>query len=351
MTIAKLILTISIGLIGFYSNAQIDIAINESDSMKSLEYNFYKVKTKNNKIIKSKPTVLFDGYPIWYPTSKLFFDKDGLLVKEDRSDQTDTTYYNSANQKIKMVLYPKGKNDSITFSYSYDSLGNIETIRKKSSAPKMDFSLERNHYSYEALVDEFYENFYLSEDDPDVANQFEAIIPEQNHSYRLYNDENELVEQKNLYGSRIRTIKYHYNDQKEIVKISRIDKETDSKGKVYISTETEEHRYSDDGLLHQVNHFSNDKLYREELLIYNAQGVLKEHTNQWFGIFNRMKKYEYDSNGDLIRFTFTNPEKDKIIRKITLKYTYNDRGDWVKCIHFDKKNRARYWIERMIEYY
>ena len=347
MNIYKVLITISILIVSLHLQAQ----IHKSDSIKSIEYKCYKVKTKNNKIIKSKPTILFEGYPIQYPTSTLFFNKDGVVVKKDKSHQTDTTYYNSSNQKVKMVLYPDEKNDSITFSYSYDSHGNLESIKKKASAPKMDFSLENNYYSYTALIDEFFENYYLSKDNPNVLKQFEAIKPEKNYSYRLYNNENELVEEKNIYGSRIRTIKYHYNKEKKIVKITKIDQESNYRGKIYISTETEEHKYLNDGLIHEVKYFSNDKLYRQELIIHNSKGILTEYTDQWLGDFNRVNKYTYDSNGDLTRFIFTNPKKNKIKRNITLKYTYNDNGDWIECIHFDKSNRPKYLIERIIEYY
>lgn len=330
--------------------AQFGSVVNKSDSIKSLDYRFYKVKIKNNKIVKSKPTILFEGYPILYPTSKLFFNKNGLLIKEDKSHQKDTTYYNSANQKIKMVLYPDGKNDSITFNYSYDGHGNIETIEKKASAPKMDFSLKGNYYSYTALNDEFYKNYYISKDNPNIVNQFEAIKPEKNYSYRLYNDENELVEEKNLYGSRIRTIKYQYNKEKKIVKISKIDKETNSKGKIYTSTETEQHKYLNNGLIHEVKYFTNNKIWKELQTVYNLKGIVTEFTIHSPDL-NRIKKYVYNSKGELIQFIFTNPKKNKILRNITLEYTYNSKGDWITCIHFDKKNIPKYLIERIIEYY
>jgi hypothetical protein len=344
MEISKVLLSITTVLISLHSQAQ----INKSDSIKSLVYKAYKVKTNNNKVIKSKPTILFEGYPIFYPTSKLFFNQDGLLIKEDKSHQTDTTYYNSENKKIKMALYPNGKNDSITFNYSYDDHGNIEAIKKKASAPKMDFSLKGNYYSYTALIDEFYENYYLSKDNPNVVNQFEAIKPENHYSYRLYNDENKLVEQKNLYGSRIRTIKYQYNKEKKIVKISKIDKETNSKGKIYLSTETEEHKYLNDGLIHEVKYFSNGKFWREEQIVHNSKGILIKYIDKGKIL---KKTYIYNSNGDLVQYTFVNTKRNKIKRNITLEYTYNDNGDWIKCIHFDKKNKPKYLIERIIEYH
>ena len=348
MKIYKVLFTISTLLINLHLQAQTIIAVNKSDSIKSLEYKVYNVETVNNKIIKSKPKILFEGYPILYPTSKSFFNKEGLKIKEDRPYQKDTSYYNSTNQKIKMVIYPEGQNDSITFDYSYDDYGNIESIKKKASAPKMDFRLKDNYYSYTSIIDEFYENYYLSGDDLNVVSQFEAITPIENYTYRLYNDQNELIEQKNLYGSRIRTIKYEYNTEKKIIKILKIDKTPNPKGKPFISTETEQHKYLKDGLLHEIKYFSNGKFWREEQVIHNSKGILVKYIDKGKVLKNT---YIYNSNGELVQYIFENTKRNKIKRNITLKYTYNDKGDWIKCIHFDKKNRPKYLIERTIEYY
>ncbi|WP_157515012.1 hypothetical protein [Gaetbulibacter saemankumensis] len=348
MKIYNIIFTIYFLFTSLEVQAQFGSVVNKSDSIKSLDYRFYKIETKNNKIVKGKPKILFEGYPILYPTSKLFFNKNEELIKEEKSHQKDTTYYNSVNQKIKMVLYPDGGNDSITFNYSYDSHGNIETIRKKASAPKMDFSLKGNYYSYTALIDEFYKNYYLSKDNPNVVNQFEAITPIENYTYRLYNDQNELIEQKNLYGSRIRTIKYEYNTEKKIIKILKIDKTPNPKGKPFISTETEQHKYLKDGLLHEIKYFSNGKFWREEQVIYNSKGIRVKYIDKGKVLKNT---YIYNSNGELVQYIFENTKRNKIKRNITLEYTYNDKGNWITCIHFDKKNKPKYLIERIIEYY
>ncbi len=361
MKISRLLFLIPVIVTSMHLQAQIGNVIYKSDSIKSMVYNTYKAALENGKVVKGKSKILFEGYPILYPTSKLFFNKDGLLIKKDKPYQKDTTYYNSENQKIKMVLYPSEKNDSITFNYTYDSHGNIETIAKKASAPKMDFSLNGNYYSYTALIDEFYKNYYLTKDNQDVAIQFQAIKPEKHTTYRLYNDVNKLLEEiylttrnnsfPNKPDSTIHTITYKYNKENKIVKISNSNKNINAIGKNYTSTETEEHNYRNNGLIHQIKYFSNGKQYREELIAHNSEGILIEYTNHSLEWPRYKKKHVYNSNGELIRYTFTNPQKNKIIRNITLKYTYNDKGDWITCIHFDKNNKPQYLIERVIEYY
>ena len=94
MNMYKVLLTISILLVSFHLQAQ----IHEYGPIKSLEYRCYKIKQYENNVVKNKKaTILFEGYPIHYPVSKRFFNKDGQLIKENRYHQRDTSYYNSAN--------------------------------------------------------------------------------------------------------------------------------------------------------------------------------------------------------------------------------------------------------------
>ncbi len=348
MKISKLFCVLCMALSGLQTYAQIDNSVDKPDLVKSLDYRCYTVKMQNDTIVKDKQIVLFEGYPIRYPVSTLYFDKSGNTIKEDRTHQSDKIYYNTANQKIKMVLYPDGKNDSITFNYAYDDHGNIETVTKNASAPKMDFSLGANHYTYEALRDEVYKNYYLSDDNSKIEHQFESINPEANYTYRLYNAKNKLIQEKNRYGSRIRTIKYEYNNENKITKVSTIDNYTDVKTKHNTSIETEEHNYLNDGLIHDIKYSSNNKIWKEEQTVYRSNGSVKEYTSHYF---NRENKYTYNAKGELEQFTLRKLRKDKIIRNIRLLYTYNSRGDWIKCIHFDKKNQPTYLIERIIAYH
>ena len=163
MKISKLLLAISFLFIGLQARAQLNITVSKSDSIKSLAYKVFKVKTKNDKVIKGKPTILYDYYPIQYPLTKLYYSKHGPLIKKDNSNQKDTTYYNSKNQIIKKVLYPNHSRskDSIIIYYSYDIRGNVETEKMKASGSNLNYVLDRNYYSYKSLIDKEYNNYYL----------------------------------------------------------------------------------------------------------------------------------------------------------------------------------------------
>ncbi|MCA0153487.1 hypothetical protein [Winogradskyella vincentii] len=360
MKISKLLLAISILFISLQSRAQLNIVVSKSDSIKSLAFKVFKVKTKNDKVIKSKPTILYDYYPIQYPLAKLYYNKHGLLIKKDNSNQKDTTYYNSKNQIIKKILYPDParSKDSIIIYYSYDIQGNIETKKMKASEPKLNYVLDSNYYAYESLIDKVYNNYYLLENDSTGLNQFKSCKLELNNYYRLYNGKNKLVEEKYLINSInpfpykpdsiIHSIKYQYNKENKISKVTNINNYINSLHKNYTSISTEQHKYLSDGLIHDIEYFNEGNLSRKGRIVKNIDGILTKYTNRWISP-NRTTTYEYNSKGELKRYTFS--KKNKIVRNITLEYTSNSRGHWIKCIHFDKKNKPNYLIERIIEYY
>ncbi len=196
MKISKLILALSTVVMSINASAQLNSIVSKSDSIKSLEYTVNAIKIKNDKIIKSKPSMAYDYYPIKYPTTKSYYNREGLLIKKQNTNQRDTTYYNSKNQKIKMVLYPENSKDSLSIYYSYDDQGNIETKKMHASAEKLDYYLEGNYYSDESIINKFYHNYYLSETDSTSQRQFETSKPELNTYYRLFNTDNKIVHEK-----------------------------------------------------------------------------------------------------------------------------------------------------------
>ncbi len=359
MKISPLFLIISTLLIGINSSAQLNIIVNESDSIKSLVYKVYQLKTKNNKVIKSEPSILYDTYPIQYPLVKLHFNKHGLLIKKDQSHQKDTTYYNSQNQKIKMVLYPNPERskDSISIYYTYDIQGHLKTEKMKASDPKLDYHLDGYYYSHKSLIDKFYINYYLSEKDPTVQEQFENVKPALNYYYRLFKNKNTLVKEKYVTttknqlpfqpDSTLYTITYQYNKENKVSKMSTKKEDINAIGKNYTKISTEQHTYLNQGLIHEINYFNKDKLSRQKRIVHSQEGVLTAHIDHWVNP-NRTTTFVYDSRGELKSYTFV--KKNKIVRNITLEYTNNKRGHWVECIHYDKKNKPKYLIERIIEY-
>jgi hypothetical protein len=297
-------------------------------------------------------------YPIKYPSTKSYYNKEGFLIKKDNVNQRDTSYYNSKNQKIKMVLYPSNSKDSISIYYSYDNQGNIETQKMNASAEKLDYYLDGNYYSYESITTKFYHNYYLSETDSTSQRQFENTKPELNTYYRLYNIDNKIIDEKYLTtnknpypykpDSTFHHITYEYNKNHKILKVSTVNEHIPALRKTYTSKSTEEHNYLNDGLIEDITYYNNGKLSRQMRIVYTAQGGLRELTDHWMSP-DRTTTHLYNSKGDLTDYIFM--KKNKTVRHITLEYTYNDRADWIRCIHRDKKNKPKYLIERLIEYY
>ena len=358
MKISRLLLAISTLFMSINALAQLNIIVNKSDSIKSLEYKVYRLKIKNNDTIKTKTTLAYDYYPVQYPITKFYFNEFGGLIKKDNPNQKDTTYYNSKNQKIKRVLYPGNSKDSISIFYSYDHQGNIETEKMKASDPKLNYELDANYYSHESLIDKFYTNYYLSANDSTGYNQFESVKIALNTYYRLYNDDNKLVKEKyvtitkNAFpqksDSTFHTISYQYTKENKISKITILNNHIHALGKNYTSISTEEHSYFNEGLIHEIKYYNNNNLSREERMVQNTEGVLTKYTNHWISP-DRTTSYLYNSKGDLTAFTAA--RKNKIVRQITLEDSNNNKGDWIKCIHYNKKNKPEYLVERIIEYY
>lgn len=360
MKISNLLLLLLILLISMHTSAQQNDAVSKYDSIESLSYRVFSVKTKGKKVIKSKPINTPDFYPIQYPSNTLHYNRNGHLIKKDNSNQKDTTYYNSENKKIKTVLIPNPQNskDSITISYSYDMQGNLKMEKMQASAPKMDYSLDNNYYSFASLTDKIYINYYLLKNDSTEQKKFENAKPQLNYYYRIFDDKNKLIEQKHVTTSKkpfpykqdsvIHHTKYQYNKYDKISQVSNINTHINSIGKNYTSERTEQHTYLNEGLIHEIKHFFNEKLEREEQIIYNPEGTLLNYTNHSLNP-NRTEQYLYNSKGELTHYIFS--KGNKMMSNILLVYTYNGKGHWITCVHYDKNKRPKYLIERNIEYY
>lgn len=357
LNISKFLFSISALLLSINSIAQFNTVVNKLDSIKSMEYIVNSIRIKNDKIIK-RNTSLHDGYPICYPTTKNYYKRHGVLIKKDNPNQKDTIYYNSKNQEIIRILYPRKTKDSIVIFYSYDSQGNIESKKMSASAQKLDYKLGSNYYSYESLIDEFYQNYYMLKNDTTVVNQFNKEKMKLNYNYRLYNQNNKLIKEKYLTihknpfpyktDSTLHTIIYTYNKENKISEITKLDKYKNALGENYTLTNIEQHNYFDTGLIHEIKYFKENKLWRKERFVKNTEERLTEYTQHCISP-NRTITYLYNSKGELTDYTFT--RKKKKVKNITLEYTYNNRGHWITCTHYDKENKPKYLIERIIEYY
>jgi hypothetical protein len=327
-------------------------------SIKCLSYAVYKLEIKDAQWIKGKPSFLYNGYPIHYPTSQLFYDKDGRLTKDENLSQKDTTYYNLADQKVKTIIYFPDSKDSIVISYAYDQHGNMTAKKMKASASNLDYYSDGYYYSHEAIIDKFYINYYLSGRDSIYPLAFENQQLELNHYYRLFDAKNKLIEEKHVTcvenpfpykpDSITNTISYQYNKDNKLSEVTTASKRVTFLGISSTVISSEQHHYLDQGLTHEISYFTQDQLSRKDLIKKNDKGMLIEYSTHWINS-DRTKSFFYNDQGELIRYSAT--KKNKVLRNIRLEYTYNQRGDWIQCAHFDKKNKPLYLIERSIGYY
>ena len=229
----------------------------------------------------------------------------------------------------------------------------------KASAEDIDFLEGKNYFSENYLLDIYYHNFYLKEADSSSYTQYNNSIIEPNHFYKLYNAKNRLVAEQNINISKnlfpykddttAHTTTYEYNKNGDLIKKVTMNQTNSPLGQKTTTTETEDYQYLNPGQIHKVTYYGNDNLYRQEIYFYNEAGEKIKYLNQWFKPTLTSYSYLYNSKGDLINYSFKRNKKD--IRNITLEYTYNKKGNWIKCRHFDKEKRNIYLIERIIEYH
>jgi hypothetical protein len=327
-------------------------------SIKSLSYAVYKLEIKDTQWIKGKSSFLYNAYPIHYPNSELFYDKEGRMIKDENRNQIDTTYYNLADQKVKTIIYFPASKDSIVISYIYDQHGNMTAKKMKASAPKLAYYSDGNYYSHESIIDNVYTNYYLSGNDSSYPSAYEKQQLELNHYYRLFDAENKLIEEKYLScvknpfpykeDSIIHSISYRYNEENRLSEVSTNKQYNNAIGISYSISSSEQHRYPDQGLSHEISYFNQGQLSRKELIKKNDKGMLIEYSIHWINP-DRTSTYVYNDKAELVRYTAT--KKSKTLRDIRLEYRYNPHGDWIQCAHFDKKDKPLYLIERSIRYY
>ena len=149
--------------------------------------------------------------------------------------------------------------------------------------------------------------------------------------------------------STFHTNTYHYDQENRINKVFNLSNHSNSSSKNYISTHTKQHHYSTSGLIETIEYFNENKLFRKELIEKNKDGVIIAYTNQWISPSSTTSTYLFDKTGELQAYTMS--KRNKVVKNITLEYTYNEKEHWIKYHHLDKKKKAIYLIERIIDYY
>jgi len=184
-------------------------------------------------------------------------------------------------------------------------------------------------------------------------------------------DKKGYLMEENLYDS-IGEVKYKSKLKNHTIKnpyLSELVETYDSKGKLII---TEEREFDDSGniiesrttyietdgdknsRISKMEYNSNKNLIREEKISvdrvieysYNEKDLLKSvamyDSNMRIKDYG-YKRYEYNDNGDIV-------EIETSINKKNYQYDYDENGNWIKRIQFDK-GIPSFLTEREIEYY
>jgi len=387
-------------------------------SIKSVENKAYEAIFENNQIVAGKPypnTLTY--YPIEIEQLKKEYDDKGVLKKVYYMDHNfeykviEKITHNEQNNISKIVYQIAKYNDSLVIDFTYDIKENLEKIRINKSEVGGDtwFSELFGKRYYLKYKDTDCHNYYLT--DNDSLNriktiEFETIGLINDHSYNLFDFQNNLVLKRELFvkntneGSLlpkkidtiIVTTKFKYNSVNLILeKCETYDRRIENKGylknrcyvyeytndnQLKLAVKTEEydqlnagfnkiegrkvifkdvHEYFDQKTKHVIyfynNYYNNNELKLLETVteIYSSEGNLKEKILE---MRNKRIESKFDDNANLIAYTVTNIKRNKRIEDYRLEYIFNKQGDWIERIHFDElKNKPLYIEKRMIEYY
>lgn len=344
-------LTLGTGL-----SAQTDTAKTRNAVIKSISYNIYKADTDHGQVVRGKEKWPWYGYPIHYPRETEYFSPQGKLLETAHPNQRDTVIYNAVGQKVKMILFPGNSTDSITLQYHYDDHGNMVDELMTTSNPDMDFRMQGNLFGPGAVRDTYFRNYYAATTD---SLAFATLRMEPGTYYRLFDRNNHMVEDKNMTlhdngafykaDTNIHRILYRYTKDGKVAEISTIH-ETHSGvvKKIYTGIRKERYSYTAEGKLQSIVFEDQGKPYITKAYTYYPNGELNAYS-LFRHEFKRKDVYIHNDRGELIRYQ--NITRRGIKEEIRLEYDYNEQGDWIRCIHYDKKQRPTWWVERKITYY
>lgn len=356
MKTIKYALTFVLLIISLNTIAQYESPKRRSDSVKRFNGGIYKVKLKNNELIKGEPTRFYEHHSIQYSNNDLygFYNSRGLLIGHEYTSDLDSIFYSENEQIIKHISYKEKSTPFRAVNYYYDQQGNIKDIIYESFNSEKD-SVFCSDY------DKHYLNYYLSANDSVICNEYEKIILKLNINYRLFDEQNNLIAEKILTTSRnplsnvpesiLYSVKYEYNNDNQVSAILSTNEHLPKRGKNYTTKSSEYYSYNKKGQIQAIDHFKGDSLSFKQEYVYDAEGIpneykeiwLKSENSEWFS-----KRFLLNSDGFPTAFIHTRKEKTKSLK---VDYTHNERGHWTRCIHYNHKNKPMYWVEREIEYY
>jgi len=180
-----------------------------------------------------------------------------------------------------------------------------------------------------------------------------------------YNDNGKLIEE-NIYdfnGSPYIKVTYKYNNNGVKIEIDLLNSE-------YTLFQKKIYKYNYNGniivsIIEKPYNFISDSLRLSETKIYNNKGYLIEESDTSAQDFlSYIKKYKYDSKGNLIEkkeYDYNGKLKEGeytkdfiIYDNYSIKYKYDfdfdKKGNWIKKIEYHNEKPC-YYVEREIEYF
>ena len=315
-----------ISLIFFLSSFSVSLSINthlENEELKgkvkSVKETSYRVKQSGNAIVKVEKEGESNSYRE--------FNKQGNYKKIE--------YYKVDDSFI-------GK-----YSYMYDNDDNNIQINWSDSKGVL---LQEHHYAYDRKGN---------------ANVYKMIYPDERGLYFTdsitYNNNDNKIKEIRYHPNNIdiinkKTFTYnkegHKIEEKTFGNIKHVFQyKYNSKGKKIEQKEYDEH----ENLVSKINYNTEGKKIEENLTTpiniskviysYNTKGQLIE-------TFQTDKVNSYKAKGKTLEtLTFQDDKSnDKVLRELLVKYTYDEKGNWITKTTFIKEN-PRSLTEREIIYY
>lgn len=348
-----------------------------TDSIKSEQFKTYAVKVMGSEIVKKKRKRRYMG-PIRYDSVIRFYNKEGLLVEErahDRSSATLFFYANDTYKKIATYYYlkknPKVVKDSIVYHFHFDRKGNLVNVIQEGNEKKFFINYWYYLVGNEVRPWECFFNYYILGDPSNAEASFHSKTSSDSIMV-LYDEGNKRIATKKVtikkgspsIDSILDTKRYEYNDKGKLLQETRVKevwrKSPLQKNFVYVSRDTIRWRYvldtlytrDDQGRILEKHLKTEQGKKLIEAFKYDATG--KKTKSTYFNHFSfpnqdTKQVFVYNKFGDIISYEYI--KGDKIKAKETYQYSYNNRGDWIKRIHYDKKGRPVLWVDRILEYH